>query len=352
MNNPATSQICFKSDDSDSSAFGQAIAANEKYIVVGDPKANHVVVYEKQGSGDWSRVREILPPTDSMTAQVGSGFGYDLALHHNSLIIGAYTEKHKPESQAGFQWTNQLGVAFSGGVYQVSLVNRSNIRRIDTVAAGEITGFSVAADDNLIAFGTKQEVESGIWHGKVEILGGETSQITPPTASAAQSFAIDIDLKNHLLLVGAPFDETGAAWLFNLRSPADAPQRLARPDTHVGSTVALSEKFAIASARVSGTYASTAPQTLIFDLQTNTLQVLAGFGEVAIAQDWFVRTHHGSPDGALPAQLDLFDLSGEEKPDLVNRQQGYVKAHVYQDLLITVQNQTSGPQLCIQQGFI
>ncbi len=148
----ASSQQCFLPERDDSRKFGFALALNDDYLAVGDPKANRVVLYSRQANGSWSRTGEILPPSDSAAAQVGSGFGYDLALDGSLLVIGAYVEKYKSLNPERFQWTSQLGVSYSGGVYRVLLNSPGEVKRIDKLAEGEIAGISVATGNRKIAF--------------------------------------------------------------------------------------------------------------------------------------------------------------------------------------------------------
>ena len=66
---------CVNSYPSDTDNFGSALAVNDKYLVVGDPYSNQLVVYTRDRDGKWLRTREVLPPEDSTAYKVGSGFG-------------------------------------------------------------------------------------------------------------------------------------------------------------------------------------------------------------------------------------------------------------------------------------
>ena len=57
---------CVNSLYDDSVAFGFSVALNERYLAVGDPRANHVVIYTRNNSGKWIRSKELSPPTDSV----------------------------------------------------------------------------------------------------------------------------------------------------------------------------------------------------------------------------------------------------------------------------------------------
>ena len=91
MSNP--NQICFYTEPGDTNSFGSSVAINDKYLAVGDPNANRVVVYENDLSDQWQRHREIYPPEDSIPYKVGNGFGRNLSLDKNGLIVNALTQQ-------------------------------------------------------------------------------------------------------------------------------------------------------------------------------------------------------------------------------------------------------------------
>ncbi|AFY58655.1 hypothetical protein Riv7116_6310 [Rivularia sp. PCC 7116] len=350
MTSTSTSaQTCLVSDSSDSKSFGYAVSVNNNYLAVGDPEANRVVIYSRNGSHNWVRTREILPPKGSAAEVVGSGFGYDISLDKSTLVIGAYTEKYKPNNQENFQYTNQLGVSFSGGVYQVLLDKKAEVKRIDALSGGEISGFSVSSDAGIIAFSIKQEEKPGRWIGKVNLLTeGDVKQILSPTNSAEQNFGVDIDLKNNLLLVGSPFDDTGAAWLFDLKLPENQPQRLAVPNAHMGSTVAISDQFAVVGAVGGFTYAIP-PKTLITGIKDGSTTVIDGVGELSLDHNILARMRPRSNDGEQQALLELFNLDDNATPRLVKERRDIDRALLQNSLLTTVQKTSSGVKLCIEQ---
>lgn len=74
----------------DSKLFGYALAVSNNYLAVGDPEANRVVVYSRKTDNNWLRLYEIYPPNNSLEAKRKYGFGYDIALHDNLLVIYSY----------------------------------------------------------------------------------------------------------------------------------------------------------------------------------------------------------------------------------------------------------------------
>lgn len=84
--------VCLESLPSDSPSFGFSLATSGDYLAVGDPDANRVVIYTRNQLGRWIRTREIVPPSGSVADQVGSGFGYELAIDGTVLVIGAFVQ--------------------------------------------------------------------------------------------------------------------------------------------------------------------------------------------------------------------------------------------------------------------
>ena len=74
----------------DSSSFGQTLATNGKYLAIGDPLANRVVIYQQDSQQRWQRIQEIYPPKGSIPEQTGVGFGYHLDFDDQILVIGTH----------------------------------------------------------------------------------------------------------------------------------------------------------------------------------------------------------------------------------------------------------------------
>ena len=319
---------CFASEPGDSRDFGFALALSDSYLAVGDPEANRVVLYSK-ANGRWSRTGEILPPEGSAAAKVGEGFGYDLDLDGSLLVIGAYTER-----------INQLGVSYSGGVYKVLLDSPAKVERIDATDTGEISGFSVAADDGLIAFVIGAS-PPGYWNSRVELWdSGEVEQITPPTDTGIS----DLDMNNDLLLVGT-LSEDAAAWLFDLSSPNMPPQKLAAPEyKYIGSVVAISDRFIAV-----GSLEDPPRTTLIMALKDGSTVLLDGFGYLSLAGNLLARAYPTTEDHEQQARLEIFDLTNLSNPRLIDKRWGISRAQLKDNLLVTTRKTHSGMQICVEQ---
>ena len=73
----------------DSPMFGSSLAVSDQYLAVGDIKANRVVIYGRQADNSWLRLYEIYPPKPwfRLGRRKKSGFGYNLAINHDVLLI-------------------------------------------------------------------------------------------------------------------------------------------------------------------------------------------------------------------------------------------------------------------------
>ena len=91
---PTYTSTCLESRADDSRSFGTSLAVDEDYLAVGDPEANRVVIYTRKTDGNWQRIREIYPPKPSLAKKRGYGFGSELALNNNVLVIRAYDYKN------------------------------------------------------------------------------------------------------------------------------------------------------------------------------------------------------------------------------------------------------------------
>jgi hypothetical protein len=149
-----------------------------------------------------------------------------------------------------------------------------------------------------------------------------------------------------LLLVGDPLDGASAAWLFDLNVSNRSPKRLAIPDSPLGNTVALSDKFAAVGA-ISGLMPPR--KTLIMALEDGSTTVLDGLGFLSLDHNLLVRARPTSINGAHLARFELFKLSNKTKPRLIAQRQDIFKARAKENLLVSMQNTWFGIQLCIEQ---
>ena len=218
-----SNQICFYTESGDTNSFGSSVAINDKYMIVGDPNANRVIVYQRDSEDRWYRSRVIYPPENSVPYQVGSGFGQNLWLDGNALIIDATTIQptENISNPDNFTFISSLNLVFIGK-YFIRLDKEIEVTTIN--------------------FPLEQKKGSSQFY----ILDkGNLKLITLPN-NGEETFGAYIAVHKDLLLVGSPSNRTGGnGWLFNLKALDNLPIELTTDNAHLGDTVAISEQFAI-----------------------------------------------------------------------------------------------------------
>jgi hypothetical protein len=353
---PHPTKQCIDSLPSDDSvSFGFSVATNDKYLAVGDLQANHVVIYTRDKDGRWRRTREILPPQDSTAYKVGRGFGYELALDGEILVISALTQQQNYEvkNPEDFQESNILSSTFTA-IYQTRLDRETEVKRIDVPTKGVIPSVSVVADKGKIAFITSREEEPGKRVKQVHLLSnGFIKYILPPKDDLVNRFDSDIALKNNFLLVGVgqPRD-IGGAWLYNLNSPRSEPQRLTIPNATLGNSVALSDQFAVVgdvATRQSRGISDLPQKTLIRNIADGSTKVIDGNGKLSLDSNILARMRYPTGDKEIPSLLEVFRLDNNATPHLIEKRSDVERASVQNRLLITVQKTVSGQKICTEQ---
>ena len=143
----ATSVTCLETKSEDTFDFGKALAINDEYIAVGDPKANLVAIYSYDKSKNkWSRTREIYPPKNSLIDQVGYGFGNSLVFNQNQLIIGAYSQPKRSTFDDDVESKEyKLSQQYHGAVYSLLLDKKEQnfLQEIALPDPFKLTGYSL-----------------------------------------------------------------------------------------------------------------------------------------------------------------------------------------------------------------
>ncbi len=296
MSNP--NQTCLTSEPSDSGSFGFSVAINDKYLAVGDPTANHVVIYTRDSQGKWLRSKEIVPSVDSIPDQVGLGFGRDLQLDGDVLIINALTYQNTRDvtNPEDFQVRGILNSVFFGR-YLIRLDSETEVKAID-LPMEKKSGF---VQFNLLS------------EGKIKL-------ITQPD-NGEHRFGESFALENDLLIVGSPSYETGGgAWLFDLTRPESKPLKLAAPNSYIGATVAISEQFAAVSDRLGDTRYNVPPlppKTLIRSLSNGSTAVIDSYGELSLSGNILAVMRLPSFDNSRTALLEVFSLDDNANYHLI-----------------------------------
>ena len=294
----STPQSCLVSEAGDSEFFGSALALSDRYLAVGDRKANRVVIYTRNDNDKWVRTKEILPPKGSEAQAAGSGFGSSLALDKETLVIGAHDELNLDVIISRSQ--EDYRRKFVSGVFVTDLGKQSTPVELSSkfLPNNAIYGFDVSIDDSLVAFGIRKEVSPGIWHGSVGIFQQknpveELRIIESPESKADVNFGISTDIDSDLLLVAAPRSGVnGSAYLFNLKDKStwkglpndkDAPL-----SSWFGGQVALSNSMALLGGNSGSPLHRSSALISMPSSQTNTIRYLMPGGYVAVHENFGV----------------------------------------------------------------
>ena len=266
----ATSVTCLESKPEDSFDFGKALAINDSYIAVGDPKANRVAIYSyDEAKKKWSRTREIYPPKNSIIDRVGYGFGSSLVFHQNQLIIGAYsppktsTFDDDPESDQ-YKLTQQ----YHGVVYSLVLDKKgqSFLQEIALTDRFKLTGYSLTIFNSKIALGATTETQPytdpSTKPGKKVLIVNPTtleveSIIEPPNPEQKfADFGFVIDGNDDFLLVGSRgLTKKGGALLIDKAGKIKEISSVKDPTSiflRAGASAAIADNFVV----VGNTYGS------------------------------------------------------------------------------------------------
>jgi hypothetical protein len=76
LNLPAFSAVCIDRQSGDTHRFGDALAANQEYLAIGDTQANRVMVCRRNILRQWNRFRTISLPPNPPISDPSSNFGY------------------------------------------------------------------------------------------------------------------------------------------------------------------------------------------------------------------------------------------------------------------------------------
>jgi len=191
---------------------------------------NKVNLYTPDDSGQWQKTREILPPADlALGPWYSAPFGRDLELDGDILTISAKTMN--PEwYKKGRSQSQEEGIAESlYWRYLTNLKTETPLEPIDLLVESE-------PESNRVRFNLLRQ-------GKIEqFILPNMGKIVFGSYGIYKMVALD----ENLLLVGYfSEDSTGGAYLFDLARPEAEPIELSIEDTALGSTIAISQQFAV-----------------------------------------------------------------------------------------------------------
>ncbi|MEM7590681.1 MAG: hypothetical protein AAF383_04040 [Cyanobacteria bacterium P01_A01_bin.83] len=304
--------------------FGAAIAINQKYLAVGDYEANRVIIYTRDNSGQWNRSKQVLPPKNSLPERVGLGFGEQVQLEEDFLIVTAHTTK-KIKNVTNPEEFTRIG----GGDYIFDERYLVNLEDLETEP--KAVGMPMQKSEGLVTFNLLKE--------------GKMTKVTLPDRGEAQFGASFAHYKN-LLLVGSPsaIEERGA-WLYNLDELDKEPEKLAAPNIYLGNTVALNESFAVVGerdyhqgCRIPAEDVPNKPKsTLIRVNETGSTRTHQFRGRVSLSGNILAIMHPTGGDFVNGAVVEVYSLSSAGAGFLFMRG-NVANAFVQNGFLVTVLN--------------
>ena len=334
-----SNRICLPSEPGYSAYFGFSVAINDKYLAVGDFNANRVSIYTRDNSHQWTRTKYILPPTNSVPCRVGRGFGRNLKLDDDSLLISDEVILISPETEQ----------------YIEGVVESEEFQFVDSapVFAGRyLAKLSSEAEPQRLKFYPNTAPGSSEFRMLSE---GKVKRIVLPD-NGEEEFGYSVALHKNLFIVGSPDSDTGGgAWLYELDKPEKKPLKLVHPNTYMGTTVAISEQFAAVGDRggfVGFSHVTDLPKkTLIRAIDSGVTSVIDEVGILSLSKDILAVMRPELPDNVRPEVLKVFHLNNNATPNLIlwREHEHIIDAFVQNGFLVTVENTyCSGIKVCIE----
>jgi hypothetical protein len=318
--------INLEPEEGDSNCFGWSLAANEKYLAVGDTGANRVVVYHRNSQNKWVRFRIVSLPTNPSIANSSSSCtNYKLALSKDTLIIGTVTSEIRfneqnrqlylyrpPTEEVAMAYSNQrtlrvnhhqeglLEEAYTGAVYQTLVASNTPLERIDNPKPGELAGFSVAAEGEKIAFAVAT-------YSKADDPSGYTTVISNGHHCTFMSSG-EIALYNNLLVVGSTVNcQQGRVSIFDLAVSNPCPQTVNVPISI--AEIALMKKFIAIEEQGSRRRYYKKSKTLILNIDELSITTLNGVGSISAYDNLLLRCHSTTKVEHYEGLMELFDTN-------------------------------------------
>lgn len=309
--------------------FGISVAVNDKHLVIGNPTENCLLVYSSNVFGKWIEARKIFPPIDSLSHKFGLGFGVNFQLDEDALVTNFKTSK--PQSSR----LNSLGVYSQRCLIKLNEGDDFKpVRQIMEKKEGKIRF-------NLL-FGGK--IKSFVFLDNDE----------PNFGCYGRAIAIH----SNLLLIGSPYYKSNKsrAWLIDVDRPKNRPIRLEAANSVFGHAVAISQKFALATAG-SKWYSrpydklpiSPRPRTLIRSINTGCSSVIDNLGLLSLS-DNTLALFRSRTAGRFNSSLRLYHLDKDATPHPIEKRRWLERGWVQNGYLITVEQsrETSTRKVCVE----
>lgn len=211
-------------------SFGFTVAMSPNYAAIsayGSSVGGSVLVY----SVETGVLLYTISNPNSYSSTTDDRFGFSMAIHNDTLVVGAYNE----EEYFAFNAFNNSGVVYVFNLSTGQYVNTINNPNSYSTRSNDNFGLRVAINEKYIAVGAPgedpylTEVPSKSDSGVVHIFNRSTCEFLrtiahPDSDSSAELFGSVIDLQGDYLVVGVPWYATpgiqraGLVYVFNASS--------------------------------------------------------------------------------------------------------------------------------------
>ncbi|HMB90310.1 MAG TPA: hypothetical protein VKP65_05640, partial [Rhodothermales bacterium] len=254
--------------------FGNAVAIDGDFAIVGDPEkeAAYLFVRNHGGSDNWGEIKKLIPSYQG-GGPFGDDFGAAVAISGDFVLVGAPYTDHSGLWSAGAAYLfarNQGGPDNWGEVKMLTASNASNADEYGMAVGIQNDAAFVSAPFEYRVSGPGYGIDGFVYvyrqHKNGPNQWGQVRKVAPVAPTAAVRFGWSLDVSGDLLLVGAPHQCSpcpqvpGEAFVFdrNQNGPDQWGQvkkilpTNSSPDDHFGYAVALDGSYALIGAQPNG----------------------------------------------------------------------------------------------------
>lgn len=285
----ALSYTEFSGSDSNSlDFFGQVVATDGRYLVVGAQNdsdtaayAGAAYVYEYDTvSQSWTEMQKLT----ASDAAAGDMFGSDVAVFGNTIAVSAFDDDDMG-SESGSVYIFQYNWR-TGTWRQVQKITASD------GAADDLFGLSLAMTGSTLLIGSTYDDDMGSSSGSVYVFfrkSGSSSyyeaqKLTASDGTADDQFGVSVDINGRYLVIGAHHDSDtatnmGAAYIFykNRANVWTQMQKITASDgieyDFFGKSVAIDDTTVVIGTREEDYYSHTGGSAYVFEINT-TLRIV------------------------------------------------------------------------------
>jgi hypothetical protein len=198
--------------------FGQAVALNEEFLVVGDVARDHVYIYSSQASSGGTPIVAIPNPSPAAT----HGFGHSVSVSNGILAVGAPRAPVAPTPGAGTVYVFDLhGVSPSTPILALKNPDPESTSDFGTALSlvdSQLLVSTVTSTPNPFDIGIAYLFDIAAPNPTAPI-----ATILNPIPAIGDRFGQSVALTRAAAIIGAPRDDTagldqGAAYLFDLQA--------------------------------------------------------------------------------------------------------------------------------------